>query len=305
MTTLGVPAVGAALSYGAANALDKATDEQLEQLQGDIGSDTGIAAAILSEGRKTEAKKPEAKKEGKEEPSRGDYDNLTRMAVADATKINKEVVKEENKDKNESPYTAQARAEQTMLEEMRSAIKKREANLESEKSIDNYLSVLQGFLGMMGGTSPYAMVNIGQGASSGINTLLAARKQTGLAERALGRDQMSLMTAQNALNRQGIDRDLRERALRNQETRMSTEERIKSANAFETARKDMVKEFGFNLIQYNNLKQKDMAGTLTEKEQATYNGLKSMYDDIERRARNQVYGGGGGNMPGFRIVDKR
>lgn len=37
---------GLALSKGAANALTNATPEQLEQLQGDIGSDTGLAAAI-------------------------------------------------------------------------------------------------------------------------------------------------------------------------------------------------------------------------------------------------------------------
>lgn len=37
---------GLALSKGAANALSNATPEQLEQLQGDIGSDTSLAAAI-------------------------------------------------------------------------------------------------------------------------------------------------------------------------------------------------------------------------------------------------------------------
>ena len=39
---------GAALSAGAANALSNATPEQLAQLQGDIGSDTGLAAAIMN-----------------------------------------------------------------------------------------------------------------------------------------------------------------------------------------------------------------------------------------------------------------
>ena len=39
---------GAGLSAGAANALSNATPEQLEQLQGDIGSDTGLAAAIMN-----------------------------------------------------------------------------------------------------------------------------------------------------------------------------------------------------------------------------------------------------------------
>ena len=39
---------GAGLSTGAANALSNATPEQLDQLSGDIGSDTGLAAAIMN-----------------------------------------------------------------------------------------------------------------------------------------------------------------------------------------------------------------------------------------------------------------
>jgi lysozyme family protein len=43
-----IGATGAALSAGAANALSNATPEQLDQLSGDIGSDTGLAAAIMN-----------------------------------------------------------------------------------------------------------------------------------------------------------------------------------------------------------------------------------------------------------------
>ena len=43
-----VGATGAALSTGAANALSNATPEQLDQLSTDIGSDTGLAAAIMN-----------------------------------------------------------------------------------------------------------------------------------------------------------------------------------------------------------------------------------------------------------------
>lgn len=54
-TLAAVPAIGGAFTVGAANALSNATPEQLEQLQGDIGSDTGIAAAIMNpENRKPE-----------------------------------------------------------------------------------------------------------------------------------------------------------------------------------------------------------------------------------------------------------
>lgn len=44
---------GSALTLGSANALSNATDEQLEQLSGDVGSDAGIAAAIMREARNT------------------------------------------------------------------------------------------------------------------------------------------------------------------------------------------------------------------------------------------------------------
>jgi lysozyme family protein len=47
-TLAAVPAIGGVLTAGAANALSNATPEQLEQLQGDIGSDTGLAAAIMN-----------------------------------------------------------------------------------------------------------------------------------------------------------------------------------------------------------------------------------------------------------------
>ena len=43
-----VPAIGGALTSGAATALSNATPEQLGQLQSDIGSDTGFAAAIMN-----------------------------------------------------------------------------------------------------------------------------------------------------------------------------------------------------------------------------------------------------------------
>jgi hypothetical protein len=54
----GLGATGAALSTGAANALSNATPEQLDQLSGDIGSDTGIAAAIMNAPNRPPEKPP-------------------------------------------------------------------------------------------------------------------------------------------------------------------------------------------------------------------------------------------------------
>lgn len=53
-------------------------------------------------------------------------------------------------------------------------LKGREASSAKQRSVDKYMSLLQAGLGMMGGTSPHAAVNIGQGASTGIAAKMAA-----------------------------------------------------------------------------------------------------------------------------------
>ena len=57
-----------------------------------------------------------------------------------------------------------------------SLLKGREENTTKQRSVDNYMALLQAGLGMMGGTSPYTAVNIGQGASSGVAAKLASEK---------------------------------------------------------------------------------------------------------------------------------
>jgi len=47
---------------------------------------------------------------------------------------------------------------------------KREAGVGKQRDIDNYMSLLSAGLGMLGGTSPFAGANIGQGAQAGIKT---------------------------------------------------------------------------------------------------------------------------------------
>lgn len=47
---------------------------------------------------------------------------------------------------------------------------KREAGVAKQRDIDNYMALLSAGLGMLGGTSPHAAANIGQGAQAGIKT---------------------------------------------------------------------------------------------------------------------------------------
>ena len=71
-------------------------------------------------------------------------------------------------------------------------IRDRIAKREEEKSSDKWMGLLSAGLGMMGGTSPYAATNVGQGAMYGLQQYGAARKQSAAEEAA---DLKSLLTA--------------------------------------------------------------------------------------------------------------
>ena len=92
---------------------------------------------------------------------------------------------------------------------LREMLTERAKSAKNQKSIDNYMALLQAGLGMMGGTSPYASANIGQGASKGIAHLADARKSQISEENALLSGRLGLSRAQlletsrkNALARQ-------------------------------------------------------------------------------------------------------
>jgi hypothetical protein len=86
--------------------------------------------------------------------------------------------------------------EQTMQEKYLSLLQQREADTANQKGIDNYLALMQAGLGMMGGTSPYALANIGQGASSGITAKLNMDKARAAEEAATLRGYGSLYNTQ-------------------------------------------------------------------------------------------------------------
>jgi hypothetical protein len=67
-------------------------------------------------------------------------------------------------------------APKTAYDELIEKLNKREAGNAKQKSIDNYMALLSAGLGMMGGTSPHALANIGQGALMGVQNLSEANK---------------------------------------------------------------------------------------------------------------------------------
>jgi len=92
------------------------------------------------------------------------------------------------------------------LDDIKSMIKTGIEEGAKQKRVDTMLSLLTAGLGMMGGTSPFAAVNIGQGGQQGVAAALAARK-TQAAE------QQGLLGAQLGLSRAELYEKMRRDAL--------------------------------------------------------------------------------------------
>lgn len=103
------------------------------------------------------------------------FEGYGRVVPSDAAAASAAPVKGE-----ETPITSPESPYASKLEDMLSKMEARQA---SQGEINKYLSLLQAGLGMMGGTSPYASVNIGQGAAQGVGTYAALAKQESDAER--------------------------------------------------------------------------------------------------------------------------
>jgi hypothetical protein len=95
-----------------------------------------------------------------------------------------------------------------------SLLEGREKSSADQRKQDAYLSLLSAGLGMMGGTSPFAAVNIGQGAQAGVATQMAARKAQIADERATLAGYGSAAVAQEAT------KERQERAAQAQEAKI-------------------------------------------------------------------------------------
>jgi len=68
-------------------------------------------------------------------------------------------------------------------------------DIKAQAQTDKYLAMLQGSLGMMAGTSPYAMANIGQGGMQGVAAYANAKKQRSADLSALDKYELGIMRA--------------------------------------------------------------------------------------------------------------
>lgn len=101
-------------------------------------------------------------------------------------------------------------------------VEKEREDIKAQAGQDKYLAMLQAGLGMMGGTSPYAMANIGQGGMQGVAAYAAAKKQRAAELSDLGKYEGRILNAQemSEIKRaqlKSLDEDRQNRAMLNRE----------------------------------------------------------------------------------------
>jgi len=99
-------------------------------------------------------------------------------------------------------------------------------DVKAQAEQDKYLSLLQAGLGMMSGTSPYAMANIGQGGMQGVAAYAAAKKQRAAELASLGKEELSVQRLKQLAEESEATRELTA-ATRKAETERKTTAEVK------------------------------------------------------------------------------
>ena len=312
---------GALLSAGAANALSNATPEQREQLMGDIGSDTGFAAAIMNEakpgGRSIFGSKPTpapVMPQTGAGAGRGKIGGPSAAQAMSNPNIRKPFGDIDLGATDESlgalqptmPAKAEAKeeaapADSSMgdIDEIKNLLRQRGEGLSKQRDIDNYMSLLSAGLGMMGGTSPFAAANIGQGAQAGVSHALQAQRTRAAEENAMLSGRLGLYKYQQSAeaNKQNKEylQDYRKEQIRLKELGLSdakarglAEQEIKRTSEYDRVLSGMEKNA--QIMAVAKLKG---AFTEQEKAKAEADALASLYRNPRYReayfARNKFY----------------
>ena len=155
-------------------------DELFKEYPGLEGNVGRLQLEDYLSGRSTppeSAKPPKPKPDTSPLPAMGPTDNeLNRFAPASTP--------QDQIEKLVSGTQGGGEKEKGMMSRYLSLLEGREKASADQRKQDAYLSLLSAGLGIMGGTSPFAAVNIGQGAQAGVAAQAAARKAQIADERA-------------------------------------------------------------------------------------------------------------------------
>lgn len=85
-------------------------------------------------------------------------------------------------------------AQDKLFAQMQDAFSKREARLAQARELDPYLALMSAGFGIAGGTSPYALTNIGQGGTQGVAQYAALQRGRAAEEAGLGSLQNKMLS---------------------------------------------------------------------------------------------------------------
>lgn len=171
------------------------------------------------------------------------------------------------------------------VEEIKNLLKQKGEGLSKQKDIDNYMALLSAGLGMVGGTSPFAGVNIGQGSQQGINYALQAGRGRAADENALLSGRLGLYKYQQSADTNRINKEylqdyrkenirLKDVGLTDARNRATSEQELKRL----TLHKDRLGalERSANAIALSRLKT---GFTDAEKEKAIADSIARLHND--------------------------
>jgi hypothetical protein len=174
---------------------------QDNSMLGAMSGDTAFASAILDAAERNPNATPAVKSTTQAAPANTPpVADLTGSKMAgDAFRL---PVKETDNERQAREDAAKVKEREAMgagpddISSLKEMLDERAKSAKNQKNIDNYMALLQAGLGMMGGTSPYAAANIGQGGAKGIAALADSRKSQIAEENAILSGRLGLSRAQ-------------------------------------------------------------------------------------------------------------
>lgn len=180
-------------------------------------------------------------------------------------------------DPNAVVTAAPMSATDKLFAQMQDALSKREARLEAARKQDPWLAGLAAGLGMLGGTSPYAMVNIGQGGGQGVAQYSASQRARAAEEAGIGALQNKMLST--AMTGE-LRKELQEQAKASKESKLAQDLQI-AKNSFIQKR---LGSLGIDELMLGNLKRKQALGKLSGDEVKLLDYYEKQRKSIETEA---------------------
>jgi hypothetical protein len=224
----------------------------------------------------------QGKRSGATEAEAGAFlDRYSKPAIANATPAG-------------GPATAIMSPEDKLFAQMQEAVAKREARLEAARKQDPYLAMLAAGLGIMGGTSPYALTNIGQGGAQGV-------AQYGTLQRARAAEEAGIGSLQNKMYSSAMTGALRRDLMTQSKAKAGEDRDLRRATAKAEFVQKRLKNLPMTEQMLASYRLKQVDGELTPKERRRLEHYEREVENIEIDANKRF----GSEFAGFSATERK